>query len=120
VRWTLLGTVAVLFVTPCAAARLSSAAIEARLVKEAAECPSTSPRTTVERVDVVGAREHNRLRGDLGAKVDGRTGERYAMVVARQGQQVAPMASFGPVEPTVTAKDLKKLHGMAYCAVDEN
>ena len=120
VRWTLLGTVSVLFVTPCAAAGLSAASVESRLVKEAAQCSAGGPRTTIERVDIVGAREHNRLRRDLGAKADGRTGEHYAMVVARQGKLISPMASFGPVEPALKAADLKRLSGLAYCAVDEN
>lgn len=119
-RRTVLGTIAVLYVAPCVAASLSAAAVEGRLVKQAADCPSGGPRTTIERVEVVDARAHNRLRRDLGIKVDGRAGEHYAVVVVRQGKQVVPMASFGPVEPTLRAEDLKKLHGLAYCAVDEN
>lgn len=105
---------------PCFAAGLSAADVEARLAKGAAECPAEGVRLTIERVDVVGAREHNRLRRSLGAKTDGREGQHYVTVVARHGRQTASVASFGPVDPAVTSRDLQRLRGSTYCDHDES
>ena len=115
VRWITLGTVAVLFTAPCAAAALSAAAIKKIIIKEAAECSSESLRLRIERLAIVGAREHNRVRRGMRQETDGREGQHYVMVVARHGKQVASVASLGPVEPTVRVEDLNTLRGTVYC-----
>ena len=120
VQWIILGAVALSFAGPCAAAGFSAADIESRLTKEAAACPPEGTRLKIERIDLVGAGEHNRLRRAVNAKTDGREGQRYAMVVVRHGKQVASVASFGPVEAVVKAQDLIKLRGATYCDRDEN
>lgn len=119
VHRTLVGTTAVLFAMPCLAG-LSATDVKERLTKDAAECTSAGTRLQIERFALVGAREHNRVRRSMGAKADGREGQRYVAVFVRQGKQVASVASIGPVEPTVRAEELTSLRGTMYCDRDEH
>lgn len=112
-------TVAVLIALPCAASSLTAAGLQGRLQSEAAACPASAPKLKIERVAIVGSSQHNKIRRELGAKVDGQTGQRYAAVFVRSGKQVASVASFGPLDASVKPDDLRSLHGTDYCSVDD-
>lgn len=112
--------VAALSVLPCAASPLTAANLQAQLRSEAAACPAEAPKLTVERVTVSGSKQHDQVRREMGQKVDGRPGQRYAIVYVRSGKRTVSIASLGPLDTTVTPDDLRPLRGTDYCSVDEN
>jgi hypothetical protein len=120
VRSTILSLLTVLVGVPCAASSLTVANLQAQLRSEAAGCPAEAPRLKIERVTVGGSKQHNQVRREIGQKVDGRPGQRYAIVYVRGGKQIVSVASLGPLDATVRPDDLRSLRGIDYCSVDEN
>lgn len=112
-------TVAALTALPSAASPLTAAELQGLLHSAAVGCPPGAPRLKIERLTIVGASEHNKIRRDMGEKADGRTGQRYAALHVRSGKQVASVASYGPLDARVTTEDLRPLRGTDYCSVDE-
>lgn len=110
---------AALSALPCAASPLTAAGLQTRIRAEAAACPATGTRLQIERLAIVGAREHDKVRRDMGARSDGKPGHRYAVIYVRSGKQVAPVASLGPLDANVKLDDLRSLYGTDYCDMDE-
>ena len=110
---------AALVALPCAASPLTAAQLQARFRSEARACPAIAPKLTIERLAIVGADQHDRIRRDLGQKTDGQPGQRYVIVYVRDHLQVAPVASLGPVEAGTMPDDLRSLRDIKYCSVDE-
>lgn len=111
---------AALSALPCAASALTAAELQAHFRSQAAGCPANAPRLTIERVAIVDARQHNKVRRDMGQKVDGEEGQRYAVVYVRDRLRVVPVASFGPLDADVRPDDLRSLRDIKYCSVDED
>lgn len=117
--WVSAAASGALVALPCAASPLTAASLQSRLQSEAAACPAGAPKLKIERAAIVGSSQHNKIRRDVGAKTDGQTGQRYAAVYVRSGKQVAPVASFGPLDASVKPDDLRSLRGIDFCSVDE-
>ena len=113
-------TVAALIALPCAASPLTADGLQSRLQSEATACPAGAPRLKIERLTLVGASQHNKISRDIGAKANGQPGQRYAAMYVRIGKQIAPVASFGPLDASVMPDDLRALRGIDYCSVDED
>lgn len=118
-RYVSVFAVTALVALPCVAGPLTAAELQARFRSEARACPANAPKLTIERLAIVGADQHNRVRRDLGEKVDGQDGQRYVIVYVRDRLLVTPVASLGPVEAGTMPDDLRSLRDIKYCSVDE-